>query len=158
MEYKGEKSLSQNKKLFIYDDYGHHPVEIKATLEAMREKYKNENLIAVFQPHLFSRTKIFLKEFSESFDLANKVFLLPIYAAREKFDESVSSKILSENINNIKNKKSEVVKDFEEGLDSVLKYTQIENSLENEKDFVLLTIGAGEAYKVGELILEKQFK
>jgi UDP-N-acetylmuramate--alanine ligase len=158
MEYKGEKSLSQNKKLFIYDDYGHHPVEIKATLEAMREKYKNQNLIVVFQPHLFSRTKIFLKEFSESFDLADKVFILPIYAAREKFDESVSSELLSEKINNIKNNKSKAVKDFLEARNDMLEYIEIENSLENEKDFVLLTIGAGEAYKVGELILERQFK
>jgi len=148
MEFKDE-IIFENKNLKIYDDYGHHPTEIRATLLAMREKYKNQNFILVFQPHLYSRTKIFLKEFSESFDLVNKVFILPIYAAREKIDESISSQILCERIG----RKASYVQDFETARNKVLEYISKDNV---HKEFILLTIGAGEAYRVGDIILNMQ--
>jgi UDP-N-acetylmuramate--alanine ligase len=81
---------TKNKTL-VYDDYAHHPDEIKATLSGARLKYPNKKIVAVFQPHLFSRTKQLLKEFSEAFENADYAYILPIYAAREKFDESIKS-------------------------------------------------------------------
>ena len=156
MEFKGEISL-ENNIVQIYDDYGHHPTEIKATLSALREKYVTENLIIVFQPHLYSRTQIFLQEFSESFDLADKVFILPIYAAREKFNPNISSQILVDKINQIQNQKAEFVQDFSEAKEKVLEYFEKLNSEPKnlKENLLLLTIGAGQAYKVGEMILNQ---
>lgn len=80
----------------LYDDYGHHPTAIKATLKAVREELKPKRLIVIFQPHLYSRTKSFLKEFSESFTDADEVFILPIYGAREGLgSQSISSEVLA---------------------------------------------------------------
>jgi len=151
MEFKGEIILG-NKIVQIYDDYGHHPTEIKATLSALREKYFTENFIIVFQPHLYSRTQIFLQEFAESFALVNKVFILPIYAAREKFNPNISSQILVDKINQIQNQKALAVSDFAEAKEKVLEYLQKINP-ESKENLLLLTIGAGQAYKVGEMIL-----
>ncbi|WLR50252.1 UDP-N-acetylmuramate--L-alanine ligase [Bacillus tianshenii] len=67
------------------DDYAHHPVEIKATIEAARQKYPERELVAIFQPHTFSRTQTFLDQFAEALSLADKVYLCDIFgSAREK--------------------------------------------------------------------------
>ena len=90
-EYKG----LINNQTEVYDDYAHHPNEVKVTLKAMQEKYPAKKIIAVFQPHLYSRTKALLTSFADSLSLASKVVLLPIYAAREKDDGSVTSQDLA---------------------------------------------------------------
>ncbi len=88
-EYKGEKY-----GVAVYDDYAHHPTEIRASLAAARERCGKGKLICVFQPHLYSRTKLLFKDFVTSFDACDEVVLLPIYAAREKKDSSISSRML----------------------------------------------------------------
>ena len=106
-------------------------------LEALREKYVDGKfkLIAVFQPHLYSRTKLLLNDFSESFYLADKILILPIYAAREKDDGSVSSYDLVEKTNNAI---------YVDNLEEVKKYIN-----DNCKDkSVIVTIGAGDVYKL----------
>jgi len=80
----------------IYDDYGHHPTEIRATLAAIRRELVPKRLIVIFQPHLYSRTKILFKDFTTSFSAADEIMILPIYAARESKDKTVSSRILAE--------------------------------------------------------------
>ena len=82
----------------IYDDYGHHPTEIKATLQGARELYPKNKIIVVFQPHLYSRTKFLLSDFGKSFSDADEIILADIYAAREPKDESINSKMLAEEI------------------------------------------------------------
>lgn len=75
----------EDSEILIIYDYAHHPEEIRATLEALSEKYPNYKLIAVFQPHTFSRTEVFLEDFAKSFSKAEAVFFEEIYAsAREK--------------------------------------------------------------------------
>jgi UDP-N-acetylmuramate--alanine ligase len=93
LEYKGVWN-----DIAMYDDYGHHPAEVKATLQALREKYPHEKykVIAVFQPHLFSRTKEHLDEFAHSFTDADVTCILPIYGAREVDDGTISSHDLVE--------------------------------------------------------------
>ncbi len=77
--------IGTRKKALIIDDYAHHPEEVKATLQALREKYPKKNLICVFHPHTFTRTKALLSEFAQSFDKADEVIVLDIYgSAREK--------------------------------------------------------------------------
>src|SRR3989344_2700565 len=82
---------------WIVYDYAHHPEEIKATLEALHEKHPGKNLIAIFQPHTYSRTKVFLDEFAKSFELAEAVFFEEIYAsAREKPGEINLENLIAE--------------------------------------------------------------
>ncbi len=144
-EYKG--ILKSGAKL--YDDYAHHPVEIQATLEGFRELYKEEDgwkITVVFQPHLFSRTKLLLADFAKSFVLADKVLLLPIYYAREVDDGSISSKILSDEIN--KHKNNSMAFDSFESVEKTIRDMNLD-----EKDIVL-TMGAGEAFKIGDSLMK----
>lgn len=131
----------------IIDDYAHHPTEIKATLSAVR-KMKHNKLWCLFQPHTYTRTMALLDDFSEAFNEADRVVLAEIYAAREKNIYKISSKTL---MNRIKDhdpsKDVYFFKDFEEIANFV--YNNAE-----EGDLVL-TMGAGDIYKVGEMILEK---
>ncbi|MBU1728302.1 UDP-N-acetylmuramate--L-alanine ligase [Patescibacteria group bacterium] len=146
-EYRGD--LSSGIK--VYDDYAHHPTEISTTLEGFREIYSKEDgwrLIVVFQPHLFSRTKLLLNDFAKSFGLADKVLLLPIYYAREEDDGTISSQILSDEINNYEN--DNISKAFGN-------FWEVEEELKNmdlnNKD-IIVTMGAGEAFKIADNILK----
>jgi UDP-N-acetylmuramate--alanine ligase len=89
-EFKGECNGA-----LVYDDYAHHPTEIKATISAARELYPDRHLIIAFQPHTFTRTKTLFADFAKAFGLADTVVLLPIYAAREENTSGVSSRELS---------------------------------------------------------------
>ena len=137
-EYKGEFGGAS-----VYDDYAHHPTEIKATLESALMMPHN-NIICVFQPHTYSRTKIFLNEFAHSFKGADKLILAPIYAAREAFDPSVSSADVCALAVN-------------DGIDAVCidKFDDIAKfvkSLAKEGD-IILVIGAGDIVKLTDKIL-----
>ena len=130
----------------VYDDYAHNPQKIRAVLSGAREFFPKKRIIAVFQPHLYSRTKTLLNEFAKSFDNADVIILVPIFPAREKHDPTISSKILTEEIKkNYKDKKVESMKSFAE----------IEKFLNDEckEGDVILTIGAGDVYKIAEAIL-----
>lgn len=127
----------------IFDDYAHHPTEIKATIEAAT-KMKYNKLYVVFQPHTYSRTKALFNEFIDSFSKADELILIDIYAAREKYDETISSKMLSDKINDKYNNCT-----YLPTLEDAEKYLK-EHLKEND---LLLTIGAGTVTKIGyELI------
>lgn len=138
-EYKG-KLLSGS---LVYDDYAHHPTEIKETLKAFRLLFPNKKIVCIFQPHTFSRTKLLFEEFKYSFKLSDEVLVTNIYASkREAQDTSVSSKSLVEAL------QSQNVKAlFMDSFDDVLKYIQ-EKALKN--DYVFITMGAGDIYKISE--------
>jgi UDP-N-acetylmuramate--alanine ligase len=89
-EFKGECNGA-----LVYDDYAHHPTEIKATIGAARELYPDRRLVLAFQPHTYTRTKTLFTDFAKAFGLADAVVLLPIYAAREQNESGVSSRELS---------------------------------------------------------------
>jgi len=89
-EYKGTCNGAP-----VYDDYGHHPTEIKATIAGARELYPDKQLTVIFEPHTFSRTATLFADFARAFSGANRVFLLPIYAAREENTWGVSSRELA---------------------------------------------------------------
>lgn len=95
---------SKTKTVRIIDDYAHHPTEIKATLKAIKS-IDNSRLVAIFQPHRYSRVNFLLEDFKDAFKDVDKVILLPIYAAGEKNEFNISSEILKEHINhnNIEN-------------------------------------------------------
>jgi UDP-N-acetylmuramate--alanine ligase len=90
-EYKGDVIPVTGGRVPVYDDYGHHPTELAATFKGARELYPDKRLLVVFQSHTYSRTHELLKDFVDALTLADQVFLLPIYAAREVNTWGVSS-------------------------------------------------------------------
>jgi UDP-N-acetylmuramate--alanine ligase len=131
--------------VLIYDDYAHHPTEIKATLSAFREKFKNKKIFCVFQPHLFSRTKFLLNDFAKSFDEADDLVITDIYAAREKNDFGIHAKDLSK-----------AIKKFHRNIIYIKSFEQIKKFLKNnaKKGNMIITMGAGDIYKIGEKMLK----
>lgn len=94
MEYKGKLSGAR-----VFDDYGHHPTEIRATLSGAKGlPCAGGRLLCVYQPHTYSRTAALLEEFSRAFDEADRVFFMDIYAARESNEWGISSRILAERV------------------------------------------------------------
>ena len=81
-----------------FDDYAHHPRELSASISSIRKIYPKRHLTAIFQPHLYSRTKDFARDFAESLSLADRVILLPIYPAREEPIEGVSSRLIFDDV------------------------------------------------------------
>lgn len=134
----------------IVDDYAHHPTEIKATLSAIRNM-KHNNLWCLFQPHTYTRTMALIDDFATAFAEADKIVLAEIYAAREKNIYKISSRTLMNKIKEAEpSKEVYFFEDFEEIANFV--YNNAE-----EGDLVI-TMGAGDIYKVGEMILEKDRK
>jgi UDP-N-acetylmuramate--alanine ligase len=84
----------------VIDDYGHHPTEIRVTLDAARRYAGDGRLLVIFQPHRYSRTQAFMSEFATALSLADNVTLLEVYAASEKPIPGVSSEVISESMTN----------------------------------------------------------
>lgn len=127
----------------FYDDYAHHPTEIRATLRAAREHFgERARIWCVFQPHLYSRTRLLMKEFATSFRDVNGVLLADIYAAREKNDGRTNSRVLAEKI------------DTDTPALYLSTFPRIAAFLQEhaKRGDVVITMGAGEAYKVWELV------
>jgi len=140
--YRGVKRRFEIKhqgedRVYI-DDYAHHPEEIKAFLGSVRAMYPTRKLTAIFQPHLFSRTRDFAAEFSSSLSLADEVVLMDIYPAREKPISGVSAEMLMDDITS--------------GTKSVQKREDLVAYLDKNVPEVLVTIGAGDIDRMVEPI------
>ncbi len=112
--------VSTPKALYM-DDYAHHPREIVATLSSVRDMLPGRHVTAIFQPHLFTRTRDLYIEFAESLSKADRVILLPIYPAREEPIEGITSEIIAERIANNEECKivdREVVAEYLKGIDT----------------------------------------
>ena len=125
--------------LVLIDDYAHHPTEINAVYESVKEMYPTKKNVAIFQPHLFSRTKDFADDFAKSLAQFDALILLDIYPAREKPMEGITSKWLLDKINMDSKKLSS-----KEGLIDVVK---------QEDATVMVMMGAGD---IGELVVGVQ--
>ena len=86
----------KSDRVVLLDDYAHHPDEVRASLQSVRELYPDKHITVIFYPHLYSRTRDFAPQFAEALSLADRVILLPIYPAREAPIERVSSKIIQD--------------------------------------------------------------
>ena len=122
--------ILQNNKISYYDDYAHHPEEIKASILSIKELYPFEELTVVFQPHLFSRTQDFAPAFAQSLQLADKIILMEIYLAREKPIPGVSSQM--------------IIDLMERNEGQIVQKDQLINHLQNNKPKLLLSLGAGD--------------
>jgi len=141
-QYKGVarrmELVAKYKTTILMDDYAHHPDEIKASLKTIKSIYKNRQIIVIFQPHTFSRTKALFDQFSLSFNDCDKVLITNIYgSAREKMDNSISSSQLVEKINEI-SKNAVYIKNYGGFLDYMKEI--------NVKNTVLVTMGAGDIF------------
>jgi UDP-N-acetylmuramate--alanine ligase len=125
--------FDQNKTTYI-DDYAHHPSEINAFLTSVRTLYPERKITAIFQPHLFSRTRDFLEGFAEALSAADEVLLMEIYPARERPIEGITSEFLFSKIKN-PNK-------------TLVNFDNIEKILHTKEIDVLVTIGAGDIDKL----------
>lgn len=140
--------LGETKKgAIVYDDYAHHPDEVATTVKGFKERFKKKKIVVVFQPHLYSRTKIFFNDFVESLSIAEELIVLPIYAARETPDPSITADMLTDALLKA-GKKTLFMSDFYE----------IETHLNKEygKGDLIITMGAGDVYKIGEHITQWQ--
>jgi len=127
----------------IIDDYAHHPTEVRACLAAARKSHTGR-IVCIFQPHLYSRTRDLFEDFANSFVEADKVLLLPIYAAREAFDPNISSQMLGERMASLK-KDVECFEDFYT-IEHWLRANLVPGDL-------LITMGAGNVHMAGECLL-----
>lgn len=140
-EYKGKTK----EGTLVYDDYAHHATEIKATLKAAKEYFKNKRIIVLFQPHQYSRTKALFNDFVHAFRDADVVYLLPIEQIREEKDPSVSSEKLAEAMQKV-HPSTQVVGSYDAATELLKKNLK--------KIDVFFTMGATDVYKVGEQLLE----
>jgi UDP-N-acetylmuramate--alanine ligase len=127
--------------VMIVDDYAHHPTEIKATLKAAREGWK-KRIITVFQPHLYSRTKDFHKEFGKSFFDSDLLIITDVYPAREEPIPGVTGELVASSAKEFGHKEVFYIPEKEEMVPFLLKNLK-------EGDLVI-TVGAGDIYKTGE--------
>ncbi|MDQ2718989.1 MAG: UDP-N-acetylmuramate--L-alanine ligase [Bacteroidota bacterium] len=132
-----EAEQEKNNVVFI-DDYAHHPEELKALITSAKSLFNNRKCTVIFQPHLFSRTNDFAKQFAESLDNADEILLLPIYPARESPIEGVTNKLILEKM---KNEHACVI-----NAEKLLKYLSedyIASVKESMNGQLLITAGAG---------------
>ena len=148
--YKGAKRRLEikfdNKEYLLIDDYAHHPAEIKATLSALKS-LKFNRLIAVFQPHRYTRTKLLSDEFGKSFDLADYIIVTDIYAAGERPQEGVSARLIYDKIKERLPDKQIYFLAKEEIVAHILKIMKPHD--------LLITLGAGDIVKICDELVEK---
>lgn len=137
-ELKGERN-----GVTIIDDYAHHPTEIRATLAAARARFATRRLWAIFQPHTFSRTRLLLAEFAAAFDDADRVGLLDIFPSREKDDGSLHSRDILAQMHHPHATYLGSINDASAALPEQV-----------HPGDVVITLGAGDSYKVGEALLQ----
>lgn len=121
----------KNDRMVFLSDYAHHPAEIRQSILSIRELYKDKKITAVFQPHLYTRTRDFYKDFADSLSLLDEVILIDIYPAREKPIPGVTSKLIYDNLR--------------PGIEKYLcKKEELLNMLTQQDIEVLITLGAGD--------------
>lgn len=128
-----------DKEITIFDDYAHHPTEIKATLSSVRNAYKNRRIVAVFQPHRYSRTELLLNDFESAFNDADEVIITDIYAAGEAPIAGINGEIIC-NVVRKQNNNVRYVKNIEDVL-------PVLDDIKKDGD-IILTLGAGNIVRI----------
>jgi UDP-N-acetylmuramate--alanine ligase len=141
-QVRGEKN-----GVLVMDDYGHHPTEIAATLKTARECWPGRRLVVVFQPHRYTRTQALEDRFVISFNQADVVIVMPIYSAGEEPIEGVTARGLARGIREHGHREVILCQNRDEILSTLL-------SAARPND-VVMTLGAGDIYRVGEQLIEK---
>lgn len=132
----------ESKGIAVYDDYGHHPTEVRATLQGFRERFPDRRIVVLFQPHRYSRTQLCWQEFTTCFGQCDEVLVTDIYAAGEKPIETITGERLC---HDIKHENKSYL-----GKDSALTGRVLKHLKAGD---VLVTLGAGDVWKVGMAVL-----
>jgi len=135
--------IGEKHRVKVYDDYAVHPTAIEATLQAARQKYPQQKIWAVFEPHQYSRLKIFLNEFAQTLGKADQVIVTAIYPGREKIDPTIKSEDLVDKIG----AKALYIEKFEEVAQKI--------SQQVKPGDIVIVFGAGKSYLLSKMILEK---
>ncbi|MFQ5866418.1 MAG: UDP-N-acetylmuramate--L-alanine ligase [bacterium] len=141
-----EIKARKNDIVFI-DDYGHHPTEIRVTLETIKSIWPERRLLVIFQPHRYTRTRDLAEKFGPSFESVSQIWLTDIYSAGEKPIPGISSSLILESFPAEKRGTVTLVSNREALIEEVVKRVRPQD--------LLLTLGAGDVYKIGEEILTK---
>ena len=144
LEKKGEKH-----GITVYDDYGHHPTEIKATLSALRHAYPKRRIITVFQPHRYTRTKFLAQHFGRAFNSSDVVIITKIYPASEPPIPGVTAQLIVDAIKK-SNKTQSCEVFYKENFKDITEFLQ-NNIKPND---IIITLGAGNIWQVGEDLLK----
>ncbi|MEO0082489.1 MAG: Mur ligase family protein, partial [candidate division WOR-3 bacterium] len=144
LERKGEK-----KGIVVFDDYGHHPTEVRVTVQALRHAYPASRLWVVFQPHRYTRTKFLAQEFGTAFDDADAVVVTGLYAASEPPIPGVSEELILDQIR-ARGRSGLIVQHVRE-IDEIPEFLKERLSSGD----VVLTCGAGSIWRTGEAILAR---
>ncbi len=130
MERRFDFKIKDDKHVFL-SDYAHHPKEIYQSAKSIRELYKNRKITAIFQPHLYTRTRDFYKDFADSLSILDEVILCDIYPAREAPIPGVTSELIYKNL--------------KPGVEKSMIHKEDVLDLVKKRDFdVLIVLGAGE--------------
>ncbi|MFN7160075.1 MAG: UDP-N-acetylmuramate--L-alanine ligase [Candidatus Gracilibacteria bacterium] len=145
-EFKGETAGGA----LVYDDYGHHPTEVRVTLAGFREMFPEKKIICIFQPHQYSRVRTFLKDFSEAFSDADAVIIPNIYASRDSEEDkrSMTAQIVVDEISKHQNNVY-----FGDGLKESMELVKT-NSEWNTSNSVIITMGAGDVTYISDWLVE----
>jgi len=139
-EYKGEVNGAP-----VYDDYAHHPTEIRAAIDGVKELYPGKQIILAFQPHTYSRTGALFAEFAKSVGQANEILILPVFAAREENQTGVSSRELA-----VKTLETNTNARYVESLEAA--ETAIRKSADDQT--VVMIVGAGDITNLAESLIK----
>ncbi|MFH1662141.1 MAG: UDP-N-acetylmuramate--L-alanine ligase [Candidatus Falkowbacteria bacterium] len=143
--------IGEYKGATVFDDYAHHPTEVKATFSGISENYPKNKITVVFHPHTFSRTKALLEDFAKSFNNADEVIILDIYGSAREKHGGISSKDLVDRIKKQKDKNSKQkiihISDFKKCEEYIRK-----NAKKND---VIILMGAGDVFKIGKTLIKK---
>jgi UDP-N-acetylmuramate--alanine ligase len=139
------EKIGEEKEILVVDDYGHHPTEIRETLSALKKM--GRRLLVIFQPHRYSRTKLLCDEFGQSFSEADLLFLTEIYPAGEIQPLGVSASLLKKAIKKHGKREVPIIKKGQDIAKEVL--------AEARRGDLILTLGAGDIYKQGQILIEE---
>ena len=140
-QFKGEAN-----GITVVDDYGHHPTEVQATLAAAKYGSDLRRTVVVFQPHRYTRTKELMEDFARSFNNADMLFVLDIYAASEEPLEGITSEILTEKVRQFGHKNAHYLGGMEGAAEKVAEFLQAGD--------LVITLGAGSVTRLSDQILE----
>lgn len=137
---------AEHDDVMVIDDYAHHPTEVQATLNAARKGWKDRRIVAVFQPHLYSRTQKLFKEFGSSFFDAEVCVITDVYPSREEPIEGVTGQLISDAAKEYGHRKVHYVEDK----------TELPGRLKEivQPGDIVITMGAGDIYKFGEQFVD----
>ena len=135
-----------DKEIIIFDDYAHHPTEIKATLSSIKLAYKDRRIIAIFQPYRYSRTELLLNYFKDAFEYADNLIITDIYAAGENEISGISGETIFDIVKN-GNNKTKYIKNIDDIIPEL-------DKMKKDGD-IILTLGAGNISRISNEYAKK---